>query len=50
MNGYATRKWILRDTAVGWKNNISLVNQFHRGYDSAWKNKPDGAHCPQFLP
>jgi hypothetical protein len=43
MNGYITRKWILRDTIIGWKNNIALVNQFYRGYDKAWRDKPDGA-------
>jgi hypothetical protein len=35
--------WILKDTAVSWKNHIKLVANFDRQYDAAWKDLPKGA-------
>jgi hypothetical protein len=35
--------WVLKDTAVHYKNHTKLVNNFDRQYDAAWRDLPKGA-------
>jgi len=42
-NTIITPTWVLKDTAVAWKNHIKLVANFDRQYDNAWVNLPKGA-------
>jgi len=42
-NTFISPTWVLKDTAVAWKNNIKLVANFDRQYDAAWRDLPKGA-------
>ena len=42
-NTIITPTWVLKDTAVAWKNHIKLVANFDRQYDAAWRDLPKGA-------
>ena len=43
MNLFISPTWITTDTAVNYKNNITLVRYFDRQWNSEWTNKPGGA-------
>ena len=43
MNTFITPTWVSKDVAVNWLNEITLVGQFDRSWDEAWRNKPQGA-------
>lgn len=42
-NTLITPTWVTKDAATFWKNNLKLVGQFDRQYDSQYKDKPKGA-------
>lgn len=43
MNQFISPQWVTTDTAVGFKNNLKLIGNFDRSWDSSWENKPGGA-------
>lgn len=43
MNTFISPTWVTKDVAVNFKNNIKLIGNFDRSWDSSWENKPQGA-------
>lgn len=43
MNTFITPTWVVKDTAVGFKNHQRLIRNFTKRWDSTWENLPDGA-------
>lgn len=43
MNTFISPTWVTTDTAMFWKNNITLVRRFDRQWNNEWTNKPGGA-------
>ena len=43
MNTLISPTWVTTDTAVSFKNNITLVRKFDRQWNSEWTNRPGGA-------
>lgn len=43
MNLFISPTWVTTDTAVNYKNNITLVRYFDRSWNDEWTNKPGGA-------
>jgi hypothetical protein len=43
MNTFISPSWVTTDVAVNFKNNLKLIGQFDRSWDSSWENDPGGA-------
>jgi len=43
VNTIITPNWVTKDIAIGWMNEITLVNQFDRQWEDQWTNRPEGA-------
>lgn len=43
MNTIITPNWVSTDTALEFKNDVRLIGQFDRQWESMWRDLPDGA-------
>lgn len=43
MNTIITPNWVSTDTALEFKNQVRLIGQFDRQWESMWRDLPDGA-------